>query len=67
MKVSPNTLIEAMSYNLPVLRFDCDTGPKDIIHHEENKLLKEEGSTEGLFKGLQLLMSSKIKCTFFAQ
>lgn len=56
-----------MSYNLPVLRFDCDTGPKDIIHHEENKLLKEEGSTEGLFKGLQLLMSSKIKCTFFAQ
>lgn len=63
----PNTLIEAMSYNLPVLSFDCDTGPKDIIHHNENGLLIKEGSIEGLFKGLQLLMSSKIKRTFFAQ
>lgn len=63
----PNTLIEAMSYNLPVISFDCDTGPRDIIHHNENGLLIKEGSTEDLFEGLQLLMSSKTKRIHFAQ
>lgn len=63
----PNTLIEAMSYDLPVISFDCDTGPRDIIHHEENGLLIKDGSVDELFSGLQQLMSSKIKRTFFAQ
>lgn len=56
-----------MSYNLPVISFDYDTGPRDIIHHNENGLLIKEGSAEDLFKGLQLLMSFKTKRIHFAQ
>ncbi len=63
----PNTLIEAMSYGVPVISFDCDTGPRDIIRHNEDGLLVPVGSTAELFKSLQLLMLSTTKRTHFSR
>lgn len=35
----PNVIIEAMAYGLPVVAFDCSTGPSDIIVNNENGFL----------------------------
>src|SRR5699024_6646245 len=53
----PNSLIEAMSYGLPVISFDCDVGPRDIIKHKFNGLLVEQGSVEKLSCAINELMN----------
>lgn len=35
----PNVLLEAMAYGCACVALDCDTGPSDIIAHDENGLL----------------------------
>ena len=37
----PMTLLEAKSYQLPIVSFDCQTGPADLILNEENGYLIE--------------------------
>lgn len=38
---SPNVLLEAMSAGLPVVAFDCPTGPKEVLSDEVNGFLVE--------------------------
>lgn len=55
----PNTLAEAMSYSLPVVSFDCPTGPSDLISNGDNGLLIPNGDTEGLADAITRLTTDK--------
>jgi glycosyltransferase involved in cell wall biosynthesis len=41
----PMVLLEAMSLGLPLISFNCKTGPKDIINDGYNGFLVQEGDT----------------------
>lgn len=62
----PNTLVEAMSYGLPAVSFDCDTGPRDIIRHGIDGLLVPPGDRAGLEQALDGLMGNEAVRTAYA-
>lgn len=57
----PNALVEAMAHGCASISFDCDTGPRDIIHDGVNGILvppKEGGA--GLSNSLDYLMANDL-------
>lgn len=44
----PMTLLEAKSYGLPIVSFDCLTGPSDIITNKVNGYLIEQNNIEDM-------------------
>lgn len=55
----PMALIEAMSLGLPVVAFDCPTGPREVIEHGRSGLLVPEGDTPALALGLLELIEDE--------
>ncbi|GII58102.1 hypothetical protein Pth03_64910 [Planotetraspora thailandica] len=55
----PMVMIEAMSHGLPVVAFDCPTGPADVLTHETDGLLVPPGDVEGLAAGLGRLIADR--------
>lgn len=55
----PLVLLEAMSYRLPIVTFDYQFGPKDIIKEGINGFLIENRSIESLSKKIILLIKNK--------
>jgi glycosyltransferase involved in cell wall biosynthesis len=55
----PMVMIEAQSCGLPIVSFDCTEGPAEIVHHNEDGLLVENGDIEGLSKALLDLMQDQ--------
>jgi glycosyltransferase involved in cell wall biosynthesis len=62
----PNALVEAMSYGLPAVSFDCPTGPQDIIEHGINGLVIDPDNPAKLKTGLESLMQDDSKRAIFS-
>jgi glycosyltransferase involved in cell wall biosynthesis len=54
-----NTLAEALVYGVPVISFDCDTGPRDIVRHEVDGLLVPSGDVMALVGALESLIGNE--------
>ncbi|MPM97019.1 Glycosyltransferase Gtf1 [bioreactor metagenome] len=48
----PMVLLEAQAFGLPIIAFNCDTGPSDLVVHKENGFLVENGSINDLAEKL---------------
>jgi glycosyltransferase involved in cell wall biosynthesis len=55
----PMVMIEAMSHALPVVAFDCPTGPADVLTDGVDGLLVPPGDVGGLAAGLDSLIADR--------
>jgi glycosyltransferase involved in cell wall biosynthesis len=57
----PNALMEAMAHGIPVVSFNCDTGPSDLIQDGvDGYLIPPSEGVCGLVKKLEVLMSDLV-------
>lgn len=52
----PMVLLEAQAYGLPIISFDCDTGPSDVIENAYNGFLVADGAENSLAKKILCLI-----------
>ena len=55
------TLVEAMVHGCPVISFDCDFGPREIIDDSRNGILIDDGDIEGLSAALRCIVRDREK------
>lgn len=55
-----NVLVESLACGTPVIAFDCDFGPAEIIVHRENGLLVTPQNSEDLTDAMNLFVTDKL-------
>jgi glycosyltransferase involved in cell wall biosynthesis len=58
----PNALLEAMSFNLPVIAADCSTGPREILQDGAVAPLFAVDDVDGLAKELSEIVQDATRC-----
>jgi glycosyltransferase involved in cell wall biosynthesis len=58
----PNVVLESLACQTPVVSFDCDFGPRDMITNLENGLLVENQNWEKLTEAMNLLVLDEVLC-----
>lgn len=56
----PMVLLEAQSYGLPIVSFDCKCGPREIINDGENGYLIEMENTVDFIKKVSILIENEM-------
>ena len=54
----PMVLIEAQSFGLPIVAFDCPFGPREIVEHQKNGLLVEDQNLDKLSEAILALATN---------
>lgn len=54
----PMVLLEAQSWGLPIVAFQCKCGPKDVITHDEDGFLVDEGDSREFANRLLTLINN---------
>jgi len=57
----PMVLLEAMSFGLPCIAFDCPTGPRHIVTNGEDGILVEKENIEAIARAIMELMENEEK------
>lgn len=55
----PMVLLEAMSFGVPCVSFNCPSGPADIITHNEDGLLVEKENPQKLTEAITILVENE--------
>lgn len=56
----PMVLIEAQSFSIPIIAFDCPTGPSQIINDNQNGYLVEDNNAHSFSRLLQTFISDRL-------
>lgn len=57
----PMVLLEAQSFGLPLVSFDCPSGPAEIIEDRRNGLLIKDGNVQSMISGIASLIGDENK------
>lgn len=63
----PLVLLEAKTASLPIISFDCPTGPSEIINNNENGYIVENGNIREMAKKILDLIEDKEKRIYFSK
>lgn len=55
----PNVILESFACETPVVSYDCQTGPSEVINHKQNGLLVEDQNIEKLIEALNLMVEDE--------